>query len=140
MDTDYINRISEQVIRCAFSVSNTLGAGFLEKVYENALAHELRKAGLDVTQQHEARVLYDGIIVGRYTIDLVVEKLVLVELKAVRALEDIHHAQCLNYLKASGRWLCLLLNFGKPRLQIKRIANGSLEGNQKPQMNTDEHR
>lgn len=71
---------------------------------KNALAHEIRKAGLNVTQQHEARVLYDGVIVGRYTIDLVVEKLVLIELKAVRTLEDIHYAQCLNYPKASGQW------------------------------------
>jgi GxxExxY protein len=131
MNTDYVNRVSGQVIRCAFNVSNALGAGFLEKVYENALAHEIRKAGLNVTQQHEARVLYDGVIVGRYTIDLVVEKLVLIELKAVRTLEDIHYAQCLNYLKTSGQWLCLLLNFGKPRLQIKRIVNGSLEENRK---------
>jgi len=103
---------------------NTLGAGFLEKVYENALAHELRKAGLTACQQHSVEVRYDGIVVGSYTADLLVQNTVLVELKAARALEPIHAAQCLNYLKATGLLLCLLLNFGNPRLEIRRFANG----------------
>ncbi len=101
-------------------VSNTLGSGFLEKVYENALVHELRKADAKVAQQHVLSVSYDGVVVGEYAADLVVEDGVLVELKAVRALDDVHMAQCMNYLKATGLRVCLLLNFGQPRLQVKR--------------------
>ena len=117
-----LNRVSEQIIGCAFTVLNTLGAGFLEKVYENALAHELRKADLAVLQQYGMVVRYDGIDVGEYAVDLLVEGAVLVELKAVRALDDIHRAQCPNYLKATGLHLCLLVNFGKTRLEVKRIV------------------
>jgi GxxExxY protein len=117
-----LNRVPERIIGCAFTVLNTLGAGFLEKVYENALAHELRKAGLSVLQQYGMVVRYDGIDIGEYAVDLLVEGAVLVELKAVRALDDIHRAQCLNYLKATGLHLCLLVNFGKTRLEVKRIV------------------
>ena len=119
-----INRMSERIIGCAFQVMNRLGAGFLEKVYENALAHELCKAGLGVVQQHGIEVRYDDVIVGEYTADLLVEQAVVVELKAVKALDSVHAAQCMNYLKATGLQLCLLLNFGKPRVEIQRIANG----------------
>jgi GxxExxY protein len=104
-------------------VANTLGSGFLEKVYENALAHELRKARLVVSQQSVITVLYDGVIVGDYMADLLVEGSVIVELKAVRCLDDIHSAQCLNYLKATGIRICLLMNFGCPRIQIKRLVH-----------------
>ena len=102
---------------------NTLGAGFLEKVYENALALELRRAGLTVTQQHGVTVTYDGAVVGEYFVDLMVNDALLVELKTVRALDEAHCVQCVNYLKAAGLPLCLLLNFGKPRLEIKRVVN-----------------
>jgi GxxExxY protein len=122
-DKDALNQLSGQIVGCAFVVSNTLGVGFLEKVYENALAHELRKAGLAVEQQHPVTVHYDGVVVGTYTADLLVENAVLVELKAVTALDTVHRAQCINYLKGSGLWLCLLLNFGNPRLKIKRVVN-----------------
>jgi GxxExxY protein len=116
--------LSEVIIGSAFAVVNTLGVGFLEKVYENALAHELRKGGLTVFQQHAVAVHYDGVVVGTYTADLLVEDAVLVELKAVKALDAIHSAQCLNYLKATGLRLCLLLNFGSPRMEIKRLVHG----------------
>jgi GxxExxY protein len=122
-DKDALNQLSGQIIRCSFVVSNALGVGFLETVYENALAHELRKAGLKVEQQHPVTVHYDGVIVGTYTADLLVGNAVLVELKAVTALDTVHRAQCINYLKGSGLWLCLLLNFGNPRLEIKRVVN-----------------
>ena len=101
-----------------------MGAGFLEKVYENALAHELRKSGLGVAQQHGIVVHYDGVVVGEYAVDLLVERTVIVELKAIKALDSAHAAQCLNYLKATGLRLCLLINFGKSRLEIQRFANG----------------
>ena len=84
--------------------------------------HELRKSGLAVSQQHPIVVRYDGIVIGEYTADLLVERTVLVELKAAKALDEIHRAQCLNYLKATGLHLCMLLNFGRPRLEIKRIV------------------
>jgi len=112
------------VIGCAFTVLNTLGAGFLEKVYENALALELRAAGLTVVQQCSARVYYNGVVVGEYCADLLVDDLLLVELKTVKALNDVHRMQCTNYLKATGLRLCLLLNFGKPHLEIKRVVHG----------------
>ncbi|MBI4535190.1 MAG: GxxExxY protein [Ignavibacteriae bacterium] len=116
------DEITKKIIGCAFTVSNTLGVGFLEKVYENALVHETRKAGLRVDQQYQMQVLYDGIVVGEYIADIVVERQVLVELKAMKALDDIHMAQCLNYLRATGFHICLLLNFGKPKLEVKRIV------------------
>ena len=98
------------------------GAGFLEKVYENALAHELRKAGFLVVQQHPISVWYDGLVVGEYFADLFVEECVIVELKAVKAIDEAHWAQCLNYLRATGMRLCLLINFGRSRIEIKRIV------------------
>jgi GxxExxY protein len=119
-----IARFSERIIGCAFRVINTLGVGFLETIYENALAHDLRKAGLAVAQQHGITVNYDRVIVGEYTADLLVERTITVELKAIKALDNAHTAQCINYLKATGFQLCLSLNFGKPRLEIRRVANG----------------
>ena len=122
-DKNRLNELSGSVIGCAFTVLNTLGAGFLEKVYENALAHELRKAEFAVAQQHGPTVMYDGAVVGEYFVDLMIEDMLLVELKTVKALDEAHRAQCVNYLKATGLPLCLLLNFGKPRLEIKRVVN-----------------
>jgi len=122
MNTDETDSLTEHIIGCAFAVSNGLGCGFLEKVYENALAHELRKAGLSVRQQWPIQVCYDGQVVGDYAADLLVEDCVLLELKAVKELDDVHLAQCLNYLKATGLRLCLLLNFGKPKVEVKRIV------------------
>jgi GxxExxY protein len=124
MDTDGMRfgDLSERIIGCAMTVSNALGVGFLEKVYENALAHELRKAGLEIARQSRATICYDGVVVGEYVADLIVECLVLVELKSVRALDDIHRAQCINYMNATGLQLCLLINFGNPRLEFKRLV------------------
>lgn len=122
-DQNEMGRLTEKTIGCAFTVSNTLGCGFLEKVYENALAHELRKVGLKAEQQHGITVHYDGVAVGEYAADLLVEGVLLLELKAVKDLDDIHLAQCLNYLKATKLPLCLLVNFGKPKLEVRRIAN-----------------
>ena len=117
-----IKDVAERVIGCAYTVSNALGVGFLEKVYENALAHEMRRAGLDLEAQHPITIHYDGVIVGEYTADLLVEACVLVELKTVKSFDNVHLAQCLNYLKATGMKMCLLLNFGNPRMEYKRIV------------------
>jgi GxxExxY protein len=114
---------TEAVIGCAFRVSNVLGCGFLEKVYENALAMEIRKAGLEVVQQAGMEVTYNGSVVGEYRADLLVGGNVVVELKAAKALNAVDLAQCLNYLKASKLRVCLLLNFGRPKLEIRRIVN-----------------
>jgi GxxExxY protein len=119
-----LNDLSGRVIGCAFTVLNTLGVGFLEKVYENSLAIELREAGLAIVQHRGVNVLYHDMVVGEYFPDLLVEDVLLVELKTVKALDDTHRMQCTNYLKATGLRLCLLLNFGKPRLEIKRVVNG----------------
>jgi len=117
-----INRVTERIISCVYRVSNTLGSGFLEKVYENALAIDLRKNDLKVEQQHSIRVFYKNEPVGDFAADLLVEDCVIVELKSARALDDVHSAQCLNYLKATGLRVCLLVNFGRPRAEVKRIV------------------
>lgn len=88
------------------------------------MAHELREAGLTVKQQHGITVEYDGVIIGTYAVDLLVEDTIIVELKAIKVPDHAGTAQCLNYLKATGLHLCLLLNFGKSRLEIRRIAHG----------------
>ncbi len=113
--------VTESVIGAAFTVANRLGCGFLEKVYENALAHELRKRHHKVEQQKPMDVRYDGEIVGLYQADLVVDGSVVVELKAVRALDPTHRSQCLNYLRATGLETGLVINFGLPRLEVQRV-------------------
>jgi GxxExxY protein len=120
---DRLNELTGRIIGCAYAVSNGLGAGFLEKVYENALTHELRKSGLRAQQQQPIQVVYDGTVVGDYMADIVVEESVIVELKAVKALDDVHFAQCINYLKATRMKICLLINFGQPKIEIKRFVN-----------------
>ena len=120
---DELNGITERVIGCAYKVSNTLGCGFLEKVYENSMAHEERKNGLRVEQQYPVQVAFDGIVVGEFVADLLVEGTVVVAVKTVKELDDIHVAQCLNYLKATGLTVCMLINFGKSRGDIRRIVN-----------------
>lgn len=117
-----LDRITKKIIGCVYRVSNTLGSGFLEKVYENALVIELRRAGLHLEQQHPVKVFYDNLAVGEFALDLLVESRVIVELKAAKALDEVHSAQCMNYLKAAGLKVCLLINFGRPRAQIKRIV------------------
>jgi len=119
-----LNEITGAVIGAAQRVSGTLGTGFLEKVYENSLALELRKRGHEVWQQHAVDVRYNEEIVGEYLADLVVDRAVIVELKATPSLLAIHKAQCLNYLRATGLRLAILLNFGRPKLEVCRIVSG----------------
>jgi GxxExxY protein len=111
--------LTSQVIKAFYEVYNALGYGFLEKVYENALVLELRKAGLGVVAQARIEVRYDGEVVGEYFADLLVEGKVIVEVKAARRLGDGHEAQLLNYLKATPYEVGLLLNFG-PKPEVKR--------------------
>ena len=119
-DARLLAPLTERIIGCAFKAANALGHGFVEKIYENALAHEMRKSGLGVVQQRGIVVFYDEVIVGEYTADLIVEDRVIVELKVVRTLSDVHIPQCRNYLRATGKPLCLLINFGQPKFEIRR--------------------
>ena len=119
-----LDQITEKIIGCVHQVSNVLGPGFLEKVYENALAIELRQTGLQVVQQQRIEVRYRDVLVGDFVADLLIEECVIVEVKAVKALDDIFTAQCLNYLKATGLQVCLLVNFGAPKATVKRIVHG----------------
>ena len=121
--------ISERVICCAFEVSNTLGAGFIEKVYENALCVELNRAGIPFCRQKRYEVRYKNENIGNYIADIVIANKLLVELKALSALSKEHEAQVMNYLKASGLRVGLLINFGTSRIGIKRIVWNHDESN-----------
>jgi GxxExxY protein len=111
--------VTEKVVGAFYQVYNTLGYGFLEKVYENALAIELQSRGLKVQQQARIMVYYQGHPVGEYFADILVNDCVILELKTAEALADEHHAQILNYLKASDIEVGLLMNFG-PKAEFKR--------------------
>jgi|ERR1700685_1824312 GxxExxY protein len=113
--------LTERVLGAVFEVSNTLGAGFLEKVYERALLIELSTRGIQAKAQPSFGVTYKGSPVGEYFADILVEDILVIELKCVDHLANEHLAQCLNYLRASGRTLCLLINFQKPKVEWKRI-------------------
>ena len=122
-----LNQITERIIGCAYKVSNTPGNGFLEKVYENAFEYEMTKAGLIVSQQCPIQVKYEGIPVGDYIADLLVEDCVLVELKTVKQIDDSHLAQCMNYLRATGLNICFLFNYANRRLEFKRIVHNLIK-------------
>lgn len=121
---DNLNSITEKIIGCAFKVSNTLGAGFLEKVYQNALMIELAENGLLAEKEKAITISYKNKTVGEYYADILVNGQVIIETKAVKALNEIHQAQLLNYLKATNLHLGLLINFGTPKVQIKRMVYG----------------
>ena len=110
---------TRNIIGVFYEVYNQLGTGFLEKVYENALLIELKSRGLEVNSQQPIKVLYKGKTVGAYLADIVVEKKVICEIKAIQILRPEHEAQLINYLKATGIKVGLLLNFG-PKPEIKR--------------------
>jgi GxxExxY protein len=112
--------LTKLIIGCAMKVHRTLGPGFLESVYENAFAHELRKAGLRVECQLPIKVYYDGVVVGDFFADMRVEGRILVENKAVLTLNTAHEVQLVNYLTATGIEIGLLINFGAASLQFKR--------------------
>lgn len=123
MNTDELNALSQRTIACAFAVHSELGNGFLEKVYENAMCVELEKNGLKFERQKPLNVFYAGTLVGEFQADIVVENALILELKAIKSLTDAHAAQCINYLKATGLPLCLLINFGEARACVKRFIN-----------------
>ena len=114
--------LTEKIIGCAFEVHNTLGVGFLEQVYAAALVVELGHEGLQVGREVPYPVEYRGKSVGSYFADLVVERRVLVELKACSALGTAHYAQALNYLRASKIKVALVMNFGRRKLEFHRLV------------------
>jgi len=115
-------QITRAVIGCAFEVINELGGGFLEQVYERALLLALRQKGLSAVSQHPVKVLFRGECVGDFFVDIFVQGKVIVELKAVKSLVPEHQAQVINYLKATGIEVGLLINFGNPKLEYKRFT------------------
>ena len=121
----YPDTLTESILGAVFEVSNTLGAGFLEKVYERALLFELSARGIQAVGQVSFPVLYKGRVCGEYFADIIVEKTVVLELKCVEHLGKEHLAQCLNYLRASGMEVCLLIDFQRWVVEWKRVALSS---------------
>jgi GxxExxY protein len=117
-----INELTYLIRGAVYEVNRELGAGFLEKVYENALLVELLKRGLKAENQVPIKVKYKGVEVGEYYADILVENQVILEIKAVDSLQKIHEAQLLNYLKATGYKVGLLVNFAHPKAEIKRFV------------------
>ena len=113
--------LTDQIIGCAIEVHKRLGPGFLESIYEKAFVVELGKRNLQVEQQREVIVTYDGIEIGKHRLDLIVGDTIVVELKAVKNIQDIHFAIVKSYLKALGKEHGLLINFSKPVLEVKRV-------------------
>ena len=113
------SELTGKIIECAYRVHNPLGFGFLETVYQNSLLIELIKSGLKVEKEKTIKVLYENQIVGDYIADIIVEGKVILELKAVKEIHAVHEAQLVNYLKATGIGIGLLINFGES-VEIKR--------------------
>ncbi len=114
--------LTERIIKLSIEAHKTLGPGFMESVYENALIYEMKKEGLKFEEQKIITIPYKETVIGEHRLDVVVEDKIIVELKAVKNFEDIHMAQIISYMKASGKRVGLLLNFGKKRLEIKRVV------------------
>ena len=123
-DRESLNSLLESVVVAAYEVSNVLGPGFLEKIYERALMKELALRGIPATPQVPYIVIYKGQPIGEYIADLVVDDRLLVELKCTHRLADEHLAQCINYLTASGLHLAVLINFQHPKVEWRRIVHG----------------
>jgi len=115
--------LTEKIIGCAIEVHKRLGPGFLESIYENALIIELQRQKLHIEQQREVIIKYDSVEVGRHRLDLIVDNTIVVELKAVKNIEDVHFAIVKSYLKALGKEHGLLINFSKPVLEVKRVIH-----------------
>ena len=123
-----INAVTFAINGAVFEVNRVLGPGFLEKVYENALLIELKKQGIKAESQVLIKVCYKENVVGEYIADILVEGKVIVELKTVETIDKIHEAQLLNYLKATGMRVGILVNFKRPKAEIKRMVFNLPEG------------
>jgi GxxExxY protein len=121
-DDNYIHsELTDKIIGCAYDVYNQLGFGFIEKVYENAMMIKLPQKGLEVVQQTPINVYFEGTLVGEYFADILVNNTVILELKAVSALSKAHEVQLVNYLKATGIKVGLLINFGEKLKVTRRV-------------------
>lgn len=128
MENNYLySEITDKIIREAYHVYNTLGYGFLEKVYENSMMKKLEDCGLKAEQQKPIKVIFENKIVGEYFADIIVENKIIIELKAIELLNPIHEIQLLNYLKATNIEVGLLINFGK-KIEIRRKVNQRKSG------------
>lgn len=117
------NDLTYRIIGCCYEVHKTLGAGFLEKVYQEALCSELNNAFFDFKKEASFPVIYKSDKLGiNYSADILVEDSVIIELKAIDKLSKSHYAQCINYLKVAGLRICLLVNFGSDSLEIRRVV------------------
>jgi GxxExxY protein len=114
--------LAYRVIGLAMEVPNKLGVGFLEKVYENALLVALKRESIAAQQQAPIEVHFDGVVVGEYIADLLVDGKLILELKAVEAISDIHRAQTINYLRATKLHLAIIINFARPKLEYERVV------------------
>jgi len=123
-----INDVTYAINGAVFEVNRVLGPGFLEKVYENALLIELKRRGIKAESQVPIKVFYKENVVGEYIADILVEERVIVELKTVESLDKVHEAQLLNYLKATGVRVGILVNFRHPKAEIKRMVLDLPEG------------
>ena len=117
------SELTGKIIGCAMEVHRQLGNGFMENVYQRALHFEMRQQGLEFDYEHDMLILYKGEAVGKRRVDFFVENTVMVEIKAITKLEDVHLAQAINYLEASNKEIGLLLNFGARSLDFKRVLN-----------------
>lgn len=115
--------ITGDILKCSFEVYNVLGGGFMEHVYENALAYELKRLGHEVEGQKLVEVYYRGYIIGEYRADLVVDEKVIIELKVSNTVESVHKSQLLNYLRASEKQLGMVVCFGEDLVRYKRVVN-----------------
>jgi len=112
--------LTEKIIACAYRVYNKMGSGFLESVYEKCMMIELRKNGLAVESQKAIQVFYDEELVGDFTADIIVDNIIILELKAIKQLAKAHEVQLVNYLVATGKPVGLLMNFGEDKVEVKR--------------------
>jgi len=120
--------LTEKIIGCAYRVHNAMGFGFLESVYEKCLMMELQKLGLKAESQKSITVHYEGRVVGQFVADVVVEEVVIVELKSVRQIAVSHEVQLVNYLVATGKPVGLLLNFAEKKVEVKRKVKDLNDG------------
>jgi GxxExxY protein len=123
MNKEELNRLSNKIIGIAIIVHKKLGPGFVEKIYERALLHELKKNNISCVIQVPVKIKYDDISIGGQRIDIIVKDEIILELKSVSDIHNCHRAQLISYLKATNKKLGLILNFAKVKLEIKRIVN-----------------
>lgn len=122
MKTEQINELSNKIIGYAIKVHKALGSGFIEKIYVKALVYELEKNKVKFVREKPIKIKYESLLLGEHRLDFLIEDEIILEAKAVIEINNFHLAQVLSYLKAANKKLGLLLNFSKPKLEIKRIA------------------